>query len=216
MNIFNSFLYKSISDYIPLNDIINLCKINGNIEICDNKIIGEYFYKETKKNIELNFINNYLEGIITGENTEEMFMSFYDNLGYLTQYLKKTILEDSKSNFNFNTVRKQTIYDQNKKFKKRQENIENISKVSYNNIDFVPIKELCMIENITFLRVDENMLLKKLEINYPYDSKKNKIKYSISTDFKKGVFLSEDKKLEEYFLSFEEISKENYSKILRK
>ena len=53
MEIFNSFLYRIITDYIDLDSIISLCKSNGSIKIKDNEIIGSCFDKENKKNIKI-------------------------------------------------------------------------------------------------------------------------------------------------------------------
>ena len=48
---FNSFLFKIINDYISIDDIIKLCKINGVLSIKNGVLNGECFYKEEKKQV---------------------------------------------------------------------------------------------------------------------------------------------------------------------
>ena len=213
MEIFNSFLYRIITDYIDLDSIISLCKSNGSIKIKDNEIFGSCFDKENKKNIKIIYGDSFLKGYVLSKGKKEIFKSYVENGIYISKYNVTNILANDKNNYSVKKINKKTIYNKDMEFLARKEIIKNIFKIK-NGESYIDIDKLCYDEITTFIKIDDKNILKKDKIIY--NNGKENTYYSISSDFKKGVFLSEDSKCEDYYLGFSKIEEKKYNKLLKK
>lgn len=211
MSNFNSFLYRMINDYIDLDNIIEMCRTNGCVEISDEKIIGSYFDKETKHTIKILFDGKRITGYYITDKKEEVFESYIKDGNYISKYNSTVIFQD-ENNYSYKNVTKETIYDKCMNFLARREIVDNIHKLKQNNV-FINLDDFCFNENTMFIKIDKNTILKKCEISF---KDKKETTYSMSTDFKDGVFLSADIKLDDYFLGFQSIDENKYNKLLTK
>lgn len=212
MNIMDSFVFKSIYNYIDLKYLQDVCSNNGYLNIKQNSIKGECFYKESKIYINVYMKNNKLIGKVVKNDEVEIFTACKTENGYTSQYIKKETMQNS-TNYSQKTIKKETNYNLEKKFLLFRENVENVHKIRYDNKNFVLLEPLCKKTEELTIRIDDNNLLKRDKEIVGLIEKNN---YSISNDFKEGVFLSGGIVLPEYYLAFEKIEEEEYKKLVRK
>lgn len=216
---FNSFLFKIINDYISIDDIIKLCKINGVLSIKNGVLNGECFYKEEKKQVKIIYSDKKISGYILSscmsENTKkEIFESYIKEKKYISKYSMNYTVENSETNYFVQKIDKSTIYDWNKDFLARTEDTKNICKIKRNGILF-DIETLCYEEKENYIKVDEKTVLRK-HTKISEKGSKEITDYSISTDYRNGVFSSGDSSNLEYYLGFSQIDSTKYNKMLKK
>ena len=149
------------------------------------------------------------------ENTKkEIFESYIKEKKYISKYSMNCTIENSKTNYFVQKIDKSTIYDWNRDFLVRMEDTKNICKIKRNGT-LSDIETLCYEEKEKYIKVDEKTILRK-HTKISEKGSKEITDYSISTDYKDGVFSSGDSNNLEYYLGFSQIDSTKYNKMLKK
>ncbi len=206
MDILSSFLYKIISDYVDINKIIELCEKRGFMKIDEKEIVGNFVYKEKLGYIKIILDKNTLKGYIKYDDKKEIFKSYKNDRNYISNYKEKIYLENDL----IKSIDKMTVYDKNRNFLFRKEE----STIFEGKMDFKNKKKYYFKDISTIIKIDDKNLIKKNKIIT--ENNKQKEIYSISSDFKEGIFGSGNINLEEYYLGFTNIEEQQYNKLLKK
>lgn len=210
MDILNSFLYKIINDYTNINKLIELSKFNGNINISNKEIKGYYFFKEKKYSFRILYDGSSIKGYILGNDKKQIFSSYVYDTNYVSRYLCTSKLNE----YSEKIIDKKTMYDKNKVFLFRKEILKEIVKIKKEQ-EIENVDDLCFKDIVTIIKTGSKDLIKKHEIIYEKGKDKT-VEYSMSSNFKEGIFYSGNVDIDEYYLGFNYIDEKEYNKHLEK
>ncbi|MCM1370983.1 MAG: hypothetical protein NC181_03735 [Clostridium sp.] len=209
MNIDNSFLYLLINQFIDLDNIINICKSSGKFEENNNVFFGKYFINDNARNLELSVSNDIMKCHIYYDNMDERACSCKSGDGYMIEFTKTIVVQNEKNIYSEKEVIKKMCYNIEKDFTSGMETEIFIARVTNMPIKFD-------IEKDSYIRIDENMILRKHEILSSFNPTKNCLQYMYTDNFKDGIFASHNIKSEESYMCFNQIDEDTYNNLNQK